>query len=148
MNDLFADNNVPRGVRNNNWLNIKDSKYNSWKGQVGTDGTFCVFVSPSFGIRAARKIANTYLKRNPNMTVEEFIKTWCPNPAEYNNYIPYVIRNNLFGRLPSYKLRDFQFRDWSLLFLNMAEFENGQKYMRLIIGKYDCLYAIHRGLAL
>ena len=52
---------LPRGIRNNNPLNIR--KGNNWKGEVSssTDGEFEQFVSMQMGIRAGFKILKNYM---------------------------------------------------------------------------------------
>lgn len=144
MSNLFDS--KPRGIRNNNWLNIKYSAFNNWKGQIGHDEEFCIFASPDYGIRAARKIMRSYLKRRPDMTIKEFICTWSATDQEA--YTNYVCRANLFQFTPWRYLKELKHEDIVTLFLNMAEFENGTKYFRENIGKINALSIINRGLCL
>ncbi len=44
---------VPRGIRNNNPLNVTTPPSGQWNGQTGTDGKFAVFNSPQAGLAAA-----------------------------------------------------------------------------------------------
>lgn len=145
MSNLF-DSKTPRGIRNNNWLNIKYSAFNNWKGQIGHDEEFCIFSSPDFGIRAARKIMQSYLKRRPNMTLEEFICTW--SSTDQQAYVNYVCRVNLSQLLPWFALKNLQHADIVKLFMNMAEFENGAKYFREHIGNVSAVSIINRGLCI
>lgn len=70
---------VPRGIRNNNPLNIIHSGA-KWLGlaDVQPDKTFCKFISMACGIRAAVKILRSYDKKGFR-TVSAIIKRWCPD---------------------------------------------------------------------
>jgi hypothetical protein len=67
----------PRGIRNNNPLNIRVSPDN-WEGKVGDDGSFVVFESPLFGIRAASRILKTYREKYNLISVSSIIARWAP----------------------------------------------------------------------
>ena len=47
---------IPRGLRNCNPLNIRKSNGTKWVGQIGDDGTFCVFEDVVHGLRAAFRL--------------------------------------------------------------------------------------------
>lgn len=70
---------VPRGIRNNNPLNIIHSGA-KWQGlsHIQPDKTFCTFTSMAFGIRAAVIILRSYDKKGFR-TVSAIIKRWCPD---------------------------------------------------------------------
>lgn len=83
--------NETRATRNNNPLNIIRSNI-KWKGlsDVQSDKTFCTFVAPEYGFRAALKIMNTYVTKHNIITVRQLVTRWCPdNTAE--SYADYVI---------------------------------------------------------
>jgi hypothetical protein len=65
------------GTRNKNWLNIRYSDRNNWKGQTGEEKGFCTFDTVEHGLRAALVIMLKYLKRGVN-TVEKIINVWAP----------------------------------------------------------------------
>lgn len=69
---------LPRGIRNNNPLNIRDSK-TVWNGEVipDRDAAFETFESPEMGIRAGARILLTYLRRGHD-TIREIITAWAP----------------------------------------------------------------------
>lgn len=77
---------VPRGIRNNNPLNIR--KGNSWKGErpIQTDKAFEEFVSMEYGIRAGFYLIRKYMSGYMGLTqkfntIELIIKRWAP-PSE------------------------------------------------------------------
>ena len=90
-----ADADDTRGVRNNNYLNIKENltleKNNPWEGKVGSDGTYLQFETPAMGLRAADKVLQSYKKRSIN-TITDIITEWAPptddNPTE--DYIDFI----------------------------------------------------------
>lgn len=69
---------VPRGIRNNNPLNICIG--NTWLGEVDdpTDPRFEQFVSMEYGLRAAFIILRRYIRRYHKNTVASIISTWAP----------------------------------------------------------------------
>lgn len=69
---------LPRGIRNNNPLNIRISN-NRWLGKVaGVDKQFETFSSPEFGIRAAFCIVRTYITRYNVRSVHDLIARYAP----------------------------------------------------------------------
>ena len=83
---------LPRGLRNNNPLNIKYTpQAEPWVGQVGTDGDFCIFQSMELGYRAAFRLLNTYNVKYHIYTVQEIIYRWAP-PKDRNNTKDYIRR--------------------------------------------------------
>lgn len=76
----------PRGIRNNNPLNIR--KGNSWQGEAHpqTDPAFEQFVSMEYGLRAAMLLLRTYITKHGCRTVKDIISRWAP-PSENNTYI-------------------------------------------------------------
>lgn len=81
---------LPRGIRNNNPLNIRVNPANRWQGRrsVNRDGAFEQFEKMTFGIRAAMIILRNWCKRYGPMTVQTIITRWAP-PAE-NDTSAYV----------------------------------------------------------
>lgn len=89
----------PRGIRNNNPLNIR--KGNNWKGERPnqTDKAFEEFQTMEYGIRAGFKLLKNYItgyggKVAPFDTIEKIVKRWAP-PTENatRNYIDFVSRD-------------------------------------------------------
>lgn len=81
---------VPRGIRNNNPLNIRYSAANHWEGrrEAKIDLEFEEFISDSYGLRAGFILINNYIRMKQLDTVEKIIRRWAP-PSENNteNYI-------------------------------------------------------------
>lgn len=80
---------TPRGIRNNNPLNIRYNPRNNWVGQTGSDGQFCKFSAPKYGIRAAVKILQRYAGNDGKTSVFEIINKWAPR-ADGNNTEKYI----------------------------------------------------------
>lgn len=87
---------IPRGIRNNNPLNIR--KGNNWQGErhPQTDKEFEEFESLTMGFRAAFKLLKNYMNGNNGHrkecdNLEKIIRRWAPeveNATE--NYIQFV----------------------------------------------------------
>lgn len=79
---------LPRGIRNNNPGNIEYNPFNDWLGQTGSDGRYVIFSHHRWGIRAMRKVLESYRRRGLT-TLEEIIATWAP--ASENNTQAYIL---------------------------------------------------------
>ena len=90
---------IPRGIRNNNPLNIRRNG-DHFQGEVvpGSDREFKQFTSMAYGYRAAFVVLGTYLTHGRN-TVEKIIRAWAP-PTENNTeaYIANVEKRSGVGR--------------------------------------------------
>ena len=90
---------TPRGLRNNNPLNIRHSR-DRFQGEVvpGSDRAFKTFSSMAYGYRAAFVVLGSYLACGRN-TVEKIIRAWAP-PTENNteSYIAHVVQRSGVGR--------------------------------------------------
>lgn len=95
----------PRGIRNNNPLNIR--KGSNWKGErpKQTDKAFEEFESMEYGIRAALKLIRNHIsgfggKRIPANTLKKLITVWAPPTENHTqSYIETVCKHT--GLLPS-----------------------------------------------
>jgi hypothetical protein len=86
---------LPRGIRNNNPLNIRRSK-DQWKGVSLTqnDPSFCQFESFEYGWRAAfYLLTRTYYHKYRLYTIRSIVSKWAP-PCENNSkaYVENVSR--------------------------------------------------------
>lgn len=94
----------PRGLRNNNPLNIRHSA-DRFQGEIeGNDNGFKTFSSVSYGYRAAFVILATYLSQGCN-TIEKIITRWAP-PAE-NNTECYIANVEKWSGIPRNKALTF-----------------------------------------
>jgi hypothetical protein len=123
-----------RGIRNNNPGNIRLGQ--PWQGLAAeqTDGSFCQFVAPEWGIRAIVKIIQAYLGRGAD-SVTKIISIWAP-PNENNTaaYIEGVA--NMMGVDPTGCLNFQDNNVWVNLIKGIIQHENGQQpYSDAIIQK-------------
>jgi hypothetical protein len=74
------ENKAPRGIRNNNPGNIR---YNGieWNGLANppSDGAFCIFVAPRYGIRALATILRNYKRKYGICSVSGIINRFAPS---------------------------------------------------------------------
>lgn len=95
--------NLPRGIRNNNPLNIRIG--NAWVGEVEhpTDNQFEQFTSMVYGLRAGFIILRRYIERYHIDTIEGIISRWAPNCE--NNTGKYIMAvSSMMGLSPSTKI--------------------------------------------
>ena len=79
---------LSRGLRNNNPLNIRIG--NAWLGEVKnpTDKEFEQFESLLYGLRAAFVLIRRYIRRYGLCTIRQIVTRWAP--ARENNTAAYV----------------------------------------------------------
>ena len=119
---------LPRGIRNNNPLNIRRGK-DQWKGLRAQqqDAAFCQFETLEYGWRAAfHLLTRTYYHKYHLYTIRKIIGKWAP-PGE--NQTEAYIRNvsRLTGIDPDEPIGipSDQPARWIMLGLAMAIQENG-----------------------
>src|SRR6185312_13614727 len=79
----------PRGIRNNNPLNIEDGPFaQSQPGYAGSDGRFAKFQTPDHGVAAASSLLDNYGGKGLN-TVAGIIGRWAP-ASDGNNVSAYA----------------------------------------------------------
>ena len=140
----MMDKKLPRGIRNNNPLNIR--KGNNWQGEVSrsTDGEFEQFVSMQWGIRAGFKILKNYMTgyggRVKALTnVHDIIHRWAP-PSE-NNCKAYIDSVCRFSGLHEFERLQFSDRNKMLALVDgMIRVECGQPVsLDIIASAYDLI---------
>lgn len=140
----MMDKKLPRGIRNNNPLNIR--KGNNWKGEVcsSTDREFEQFVSMQWGIRAGFKILKNYMTgyggRVKTLTnVHDIIHRWAP-PSE-NNCKAYIDSVCRFSGLHEFERLQFSDRNKMLALVDgMIRVECGQPVsLDIIASAYDLI---------
>ena len=92
---------IPRGIRNNNPLNIRIG--NQWLGERANpnDPAFEQFVAMEYGIRAGFVLLRRYIRHYKRTTIAAIIEAWAP--ASENNtqrYIDMVIHSQAISVLP------------------------------------------------
>ena len=119
---------LPRGIRNNNPLNIRKSK-DKWKGlrAVQADAQFCQFETLEYGWRAAfYLLTRTYYHKYRLFTIRAIISKWAPTMENKTEaYIANV--SALTGILPDEPLGipSDQPSRWMMVATAMAIQENG-----------------------
>ena len=133
---------VPRGIRNNNPLNIR--KGSKWKGErtTQTDPAFEEFISMEYGVRAGFIILRKYMSGYNGLTekfntIEKIIKRWAP-PSE-NNSRAYIEAVSKWTGIPSTQRLAFSQRNYMVAIVDaMIKVECGQSIDRAIIeSAYD-----------
>lgn len=81
---------LPRGIRNNNPLNIRVG--NKWVGEVKkpTDPSFEQFSCMPYGLRAAFVILHRYIDVYKLNTISKIVSRWAPKSE--NNTLAYIRR--------------------------------------------------------
>ena len=120
---------LPRGIRNNNPLNIRKSA-DKWQGlsTLQEDREFFQFVSMEYGWRAAFVIlCKTYYGKYKLRTIRDIVSRWAP--AKENNTEAYIRHvSDYTGIGPDRDLGDPQTHptNWLLTGYAMAVVENGK----------------------
>lgn len=116
---------TPRGIRNNNPLNIRRNGTN-WQGlaPVQTDKSFFQFRSMAYGYRAAIKIIQTYYTKYGLKTIRRIIYRWAP-PTENDteNYIRVVAERVNIS--PDAEISIYDQRQMIAIVSAMSYMENG-----------------------
>lgn len=117
---------APRGIRNNNPLNIVRSD-ERWQGEVnGHDARFAAFATPEAGIRAGAKNLLAYQKDHGLDTVSGIVSRWAPaTENDPDSYIAAV--SKALGVKPDDKLDLREGGVMSKLVAAMIHAENGQQ---------------------
>ena len=132
----------PRGIRNNNPLNIR--KGNNWKGEKHPqdDKAFEQFESMQYGIRAGFIILRRYITGYNGLTqrfntIEKIITRWAP--AVENNTKAYIAQVEKLTGIPRHQQLSFTERSFMVALVDaMIRVECGQPVERDIIeSAYD-----------
>jgi len=146
---LKTKNVLPRGLRNNNPLNIRwTSGTRPWQGQKSYDGQFAIFETMEDGYRAAFRVLDSYNKKHHIYSVREIIYRWAP-PQDHNAtraYIERVCKEACLKETDlmvvdswiSEKREDVIWLVWA-----MAKVENGDKYI-----SFDDMKTVEKGYEL
>ena len=125
---------LPRGIRNNNPLNIRRSK-DQWKGLSKTqnDRSFCQFETLEYGWRAAfYLLTRTYYHKYRLYTIRMIIQKWAP-PHE-NNTEAYISNVSRLAGIPPDEPIGIPMESparWMMVAAAMAIQENGTSDRRI-----------------
>jgi hypothetical protein len=117
----------PRGIRNNNPLNIEAGQFTQRQpGFAGSDGRFAKFEAPEQGLAAADQLLQTYNKQHGINTITGIVRRWAPE-ADNNPVGPYIMHvSRKLGVPPNQPLNMEDPGVRQQLVQSMAEFENGR----------------------
>ena len=120
---------LPRGIRNNNPLNIRRTAKDQWKGLRAqqTDASFCQFERLEYGWRAAfYLLTRTYYHKYRLYTIRMIISKWAPpNENLTSTYVENVSRLTGIGPDEPIGIPSDQPTRWMKLGIAMAIQENG-----------------------
>lgn len=115
----------PRGIRNNNPLNIRRNG-TKWEGlsPVQEDKSFFQFRTMAYGYRAAIKTIHTYFNKYGLKTIRRIIHRWAP-PSENDTetYINVVALRS--GISPDAEINVYDLRQMIAVVSAMSYMENG-----------------------
>ena len=116
---------ISRGIRNNNWGNIRHG--NNWRGEVrGNDGGFESFENPIWGLRALIKTARSYYYKHKLTDVGSFVMRWAP-PVDNNPHNDKYIKHILKSVDKEICIEEYEYM---FNFIKaLCEFEQGQKQL-------------------
>ena len=128
---------IPRGIRNNNPLNIRIG--NQWLGERANpnDPAFEQFVAMEYGIRAGFVLLRRYIRHYKRTTIAAIIEAWAPsNENNTQRYIDMV--SQLAAIKPTEAIR-YEHKERMVRLVDaMIRVECGQPVERRIIEKgYD-----------
>jgi hypothetical protein len=87
---MQPDMSQPRGIRNNNPLNIEAGNFTQGQpGFAGSDGRFAKFASMDQGVGAANKLLDVYQNKHGLNTVAGIVGRWAPS-SDGNNVSSYA----------------------------------------------------------
>lgn len=117
---------TPRGIRNNNPLNIRIG--NAWFGEVPkpTDKVFEQFMEMKYGVRAAFILLDRYINHYKLNTIAKICTKWAPKSE--NNTLKYIETVSQVSGIDVTQRLKFDDRPTMLkLFKGMCVAENGCK---------------------
>lgn len=128
---------LPRGLRNRNPLNIRIG--NVWLGEEPnpTDPSFEQFVAMEYGVRAAFVLLRRYIRHYKRTTIRAIVRAWAPaNENNVESYVATVAKHA--GIDPDDTLDYGNVEQMVALFQGMCLVENGRTLDEKIVRKgYD-----------
>lgn len=139
---LMSKKGLPRGVRYNNPLNIREGQNdpNHWQGEhlLDLDEGYEEFTAPKWGFRAAARILRNYQRFYGYNSLRELITRFAPkNENDTDNYISFVSKRLDVSPDAPLPLSDDQFMSRMLHTMSIME-----------VGRYFTLEDAAEGVAL
>lgn len=131
---MVSQKKLPRGIRNNNPLNIRIG--NTWLGEVPrpTDKAFEQFVQMEYGIRAAFVILRRYIRRYNRKTITDIVSAWAP--SNENNTKAYIETVSRLTGIPADREIKYENMDTMVKLVDaMIQVECGQRVQESLIKK-------------
>lgn len=124
---------LPRGLRNNNPGNIRNSEATEWNGEVEPsakkDFVFEEFEDRPHGYRALIRLLQNYRRRHGCQTIADFIRRWAP--SNENNTAGYITRVCQEMQVPSVYVPDVDDKLMMIAFASAISLvENGVPAIR------------------
>lgn len=119
---------LPRGLRNNNPLNIRINPANQWMGAADEqrDPQFVQFTSMVWGLRAGIVILRNWLmaaaRKNESLTMGRIISRWAP-ASDGNNVPAYITKVHRLSGIAQHDLVSYSDRSqivnliWAMAFV-------------------------------
>ena len=126
---------TPRGIRNNNPLNIRHSA-SKWQGRAPrqTDPSFVQFTSMAYGYRAAFVLLRTYRMKYGCDTIRKIIERWAPrNENNTDTYIAHVASWSGIGA--DRRIAGQDANTYISIVCAMSRQENGQEANRAVVAE-------------
>lgn len=130
---LMKNKEAPRGIRNNNPLNIRENHKVDfdWEGEslFDHDKEFEEFISPLWGIRAAARILKNYRNNRGLDTISQIITRWAPptgDSGEFENDTQSYIES-VAGKVGISEHETLSEDNYTSLIAAMIQHENGQQ---------------------
>lgn len=131
---MVSSKKLPRGIRNNNPLNIRIG--NTWLGEVPrpTDKAFEQFVQMEYGIRAGFVILRRYIRRYNRRTITDIVSAWAP--SNENNTKAYIETVSRLTGIPADREIKYEDMDTMVRLVDaMIQVECGQRVQESLIKK-------------
>lgn len=130
LRNTMNSSHTPRGIRNNNPLNIRLGK-SQWLGAVPeseqTDRSFVQFTEMRYGFRAALVLIRNYQEKHHLYTIEGIVSRWAPpQENQTEEYIRFVCRKTGIGGRENLPVGDPRIKEvvWA-----MAQMECGTEVL-------------------
>ena len=129
---------IPRGIRNNNPLNIRRAKI-PWIGEVHfekDDKSFCQFQTLELGWRAVFYLLRKKMLKYRSVSIKDIISEWAPPIENHTDkYIDFVAKK--IGVRATEKFHPDNEMFMLLLACAMCAYENGAKYYPMLNPEWE-----------